>query len=175
MERTETGERTRYRVWYATGEKLEHPLASLSIFTDRGSLELEPEGLWFQGQTLEFTVQNILAVSLVKTHPYRAYALIIAAPFILIFGFFEIAFFNSTRDAFGLMFGLASCIPGLLLWGVPLAILLLYKIKWVFVKYYDGERMRSTYFADSSFPGLGKKSARTEQLYEALRPYSRQS
>jgi hypothetical protein len=48
-------------------------------------------------------------------------------------------------------------------------------LKWVFVKYYDGERMRSTYFADSSLVGLGRRSARTEQIYEALRPYSRQS
>jgi hypothetical protein len=48
-------------------------------------------------------------------------------------------------------------------------------LKWVFVKYYDGERMRSAYFADSSLVGLGRRSARTEQIYEALRPYSRQS
>jgi hypothetical protein len=178
-ERTESEERARYRVWYATREKLEHPLASLTIFTDRGNLELEPEGLWFQGQTLEFAVQNVLTVSLIKTHPWRGYgliiALIVAAPFIMVSGILEIVFFNSTRDSFGLMSGLVSCIPGVLLWGVPLVILLLYKMKWVFVKYYDGERMRSAYFADSSLVGLGRRSARTEQIYEALRPYSRQS
>jgi hypothetical protein len=74
-ERTESEERTRYRVWYATRERLENPFWWAPLFTDRGSLELEPEGLWFQGQTLEFAVQNILTVSLVRKGPPGAVTL----------------------------------------------------------------------------------------------------
>jgi len=43
------------------------------------------------------------------------------------------------------------------------------------VKYDDGERMRAAYFADSLLVRWERRSARTEQLYEALCPYSRQS
>ncbi len=148
------------QVWFAD-EKRNRSATKLIVFTDRGSLVVEPDSLQFWGSKLNFHISSIKDVSLARQQINWVIYLIMNVLSIIYFAFMAKAFPEVYSFSFLLLL-----LVGLNVFGLVVA----YNTKWVKVEYSDiHNRTTQAFFADGSSFGWGGIFGGTEKMYQTLK------
>ena|SRR3972149_3180358 len=148
------------QVWFAD-EKRNRSIKKLLVFTDRGSLEVEPDFVLFSGRKLKLKISNIKNVSLARQRIGWIPYLIMNVLLIVWFGFLTI----TRPDVYSFSFLLP-----LLLGANAFSLIVAYSTKWVRVEYSDDvKRITQAYFADGSLWGWGGLFGETKKMYQMLK------
>jgi hypothetical protein len=143
-------------VWYATPERFESKTA-LIAFSDRGSLEISPDTVQFQGKKQAISMTRIIKASLTRHRiPWEAWVVGLIA----YLAYLQIRYSDSLKVLHGAI---------VMAIGILIGIQFIVKMKWILVEYEDElGTARRAYFTDGTDFGLGAFVGGTTQLLHAI-------
>jgi len=166
-------------VWYATPERIES-MAKFVVFSDRGSLDVFPDRIEYQGKEFAVSMRSVNAVSLTGQRiPWVTYAIVnvpsvgcFVAVMAVMAGPAAVVWdeFNA-----GMRVALVAALMATIIIIIAanlLGLLIAASTKWVAVEYQDeSNRWQKAYFADGSLLGWGGILGGTSGLYRAIKQY----
>lgn len=156
-------------VWYATQEKMDS-LTKFVVFSDRGSLKFTSGELRYRGLQVDFSIENILSVSLCRQRvPWVGYLITNIATFAVL-GSVSLIVYSCMLNP-KLLYILLAIIPfvALVILGNLAGILVGMSTKWIQIEFEEEPgHVERVYFADGSMFGWQGVFGGTARLFREI-------